>query len=205
MFTSRDCAEWNVPWSNASGGCIGSGEASSLRSQRTGYMYMLIEAADVALTCNLVPGEQWWPLGLVRTAGGYLPSPQWEQMPASMTPFVGGPAGREPHVGCSIQYNSLHRDDATGVTYMAFWDVTFDGASSRWHIYELEWGKPSIPMEWPGPAQPPPPPSPSANCTTVASCKQTCSSGFAQCSTDGRYVPTTLMTHPLRFALTRGH
>ena len=192
IFTALDCSLWSVPWSNVSGGCIGSGEGSSLRSQRTGNVYMVIEATDVALTCNLTPGRQWWPLGLVRSTNGYLPSPQWQQMPVGSTPFVGGPEGGEPHVGCSIQYNSLHRDDSTGTTYLAFWTVAFGPAGavthSAWHVYELVWGTRSLPMDWPGPAQPPPqPPPPPPNCTTAATCKQSCSSGFVQCSADGWY------------------
>jgi hypothetical protein len=46
-------------------------------------------------------------------------SPQWEQM--RQTPFVGGPSGGEPHVGCSIQYNALWQDGPNGSTYFAFW------------------------------------------------------------------------------------
>ena len=45
----------------------------------------------------------------------------WEQMPKSRTPFVGGAAGNQPHIGCSIQYNSLHLDPQSGVTYFAYW------------------------------------------------------------------------------------
>ena len=98
IFAAEDCAGWNVSW--AAGGCIGSGEASILRGP-SGYMYEVIEVADVALTCDTSPGSQWWPLGLVRSKG-WSPSPQWEQM--TVTPFVGGPGGGEPHTGCSIQY-----------------------------------------------------------------------------------------------------
>lgn len=46
-------------------------------------------------------------------------SPQWEQM--TQTPFVGGPFGNEPHIGCSIQYNALWQDGLNGSTFFAFW------------------------------------------------------------------------------------
>jgi hypothetical protein len=97
IFSPDDCNKWNMPW--AKGGCIGPGEASVLRAP-SGYMYQVIEAADVALTCDLDHGVQWWPLGMVRSKT-WAASPQWEEMKQS--PFVGGPAGGEPHVGCSIQ------------------------------------------------------------------------------------------------------
>lgn len=185
IFTAADCAPWNVAW--AAGGCIGSGEASILRDTRSGYMYEVIEAADVALTCDTSWGGQWWPLGLVR-AKTWAPSPQWEQMPHTLTPFVGGPAGGEPHVGCSIQYSSLHSDPATNVTYFGFWDVSFHPANSSapfstWHIYELTWGAPVLPMRWPGPQQQ----RPSVpDCSTVDKCKATCP-GFVQCPSDGTF------------------
>jgi hypothetical protein len=57
IFSAADCEHWDVPW--AAGGCIGSGEASILRVA-SGYMYQVIEVADVALTCDLTRGEQWW-------------------------------------------------------------------------------------------------------------------------------------------------
>lgn len=69
IFAAADCQPWNVSW--APGGCIGSGEASILRTP-TGYMYQAIEAADVALTCDLVRLEQWWPLGIVRSKTWYV-------------------------------------------------------------------------------------------------------------------------------------
>jgi hypothetical protein len=62
--------------------------------------------------------QQWWPLGMVRSKT-WAASPQWEQM--RQTPFVGGPSGGEPHVGCSIQYNALWQDGPNGSTYFAFW------------------------------------------------------------------------------------
>ena len=65
--------------------------------------YQVIEAADLQLGCDLTRGEQWWPLGIVRSKT-WRASPGWEQMPVESTPFVGGAAGNEPHVGCSIQY-----------------------------------------------------------------------------------------------------
>ena len=63
IFTALDCNKWAVPWK---GGCIGSGEASILRSP-SGYMYEVIEATDEVLTCETALGSQWWPLGLVRS------------------------------------------------------------------------------------------------------------------------------------------
>jgi len=181
IFAAEDCSSWNVSW--AAGGCIGSGEASILTSP-SGYMYQVIEATDVELTCDLQWGMQWWPLGLVRSKT-WAASPQWEQMPTTQTPFVGGPAGQEPHVGCSIQYNSFHRDEVTQDVYFGFWDVSFHSAnktapSSTWNLYKLQWGEPQLPMQWPGPAQKP------VNCSTAESCKDSCT-GFTQCPSDGRY------------------
>ena len=143
IFSSVDCAHWDVPW-DVDSGCIGSGEASVLHSQ-SGYYYEVIEVADRELGCETGWDSQWWPLGLVRSQS-WSSSSKWEQMPT--TPFVGGPAGKEPRVGCSIQYNSLHFDHTTGTTYFAFWDVSFHPLnasvpSQRWHLYELAWGSPT--------------------------------------------------------------
>ena len=155
IFSAADCAGWSVPW--AAGGCIGSGEASALRGP-SGHLYQVIEAADRDLECETGWGAQWWPLGLVR-APAWAPSPRWEQM--GVTPFVGGPAGGQPHVGCSIQYSSLHADPASGATFFAFWDVSFHPANASapfqtWHVFELVWGGGALPMPWPGPPQAPP-------------------------------------------------
>ena len=183
IFSAADCAGWGVPW--ADGACIGSGEASVLRAP-SGYLYEVIEAADRELGCETAWGEQWWPLGLVR-AQTWAPSPQWEQMP--VTPFVGGPAGGQPHVGCSIQYNSFHVDASTGVTFLAFWDVSFHPANvsapfQQWHVYELVWGKGALPMAWPGPPQAPPPNTP--DCSSRETCKATCP-GYVECAADGEF------------------
>lgn len=176
MFSAEDC-QWNeVPWE---GKCIGSGQASILKS-RSGYMYQVIEVADKELGCETGWNTQWWPLGLVRSKT-YAPSPTWEQM--NERPFVGGPSGGEPHVGCSIQYSSLWID-ADNTTYFSFWDVSFHAADpsqafSRWHVYRLVPGTSSLPMAWPGPKQAPPQP----DCSTDASCKATCA-GYASCPSD---------------------
>ena len=182
IFSAADCATWSVPWA-APGGCIGSGEASVLRAAPSGFLYEVIEVADKELGCETGWDSQWWPLGLVRSAG-WAPSTQWEQM--RETPFVGGPAGGEPHVGCSIQYNSLHVDDDDGTTFFAFWHVSFHPANASlpaagWHLYELAWGAAPLPMQWPGPAQRPPAP---VDCSTKASCESTCP-GFVECAADG--------------------
>ena len=139
IFSAADCAGWAVPW--AAGGCIGSGESSSLRGP-SGRLYTVIEAADVELTCDLTPGQQWWPLGVVRSPG-WAPSPEWEQ--ARVTPLMVG-----PHVGCSLQYNSLWVDKARSKTWWAVWNVDFARGCSWWHTYALEWGAPAAqPMPWP--------------------------------------------------------
>jgi hypothetical protein len=141
-----------------------------------------------------VPGWDHRPLGLVRSMD-WAASPGWEQM--AQTPFVGGPGkGNEPHVGCSIQYNSLHSDASTGKTFFEYWDVSFNPANTStppqsWNVYELVWGGGTYPIPWPGPAQSPPPPPPAVpNCTTVGACKRTCP-GFVQCPSDGRYYCCT--------------
>eukprot|EP00035_Acanthoeca_spectabilis_P001937 m.83830 g.83830 ORF g.83830 m.83830 type:complete len:470 (+) comp11244_c0_seq2:30-1439(+) len=179
IFSSLDCNDWNVSW--AKGGCIGSGEASVLRAP-SGYLYQVIEAADVALTCDLQLNQQWWPLGMVR-AKTWAASPQWEQM--TQTPFVGGPFGNEPHVGCSIQYNALWQDGLNGSTFFAFWDVAFFPANASeprqtWHVYELEWAADAhYPMRWPGP----PESNGTIDCSTRDTCKATCA-GFVECPAD---------------------
>ena len=138
IFSAADCAAWNISW--AAGGCIGSGESSSLRGPG-GHIYQVIEAADVELTCDLTPGQQWWPLGVVRSAE-WAPSPGWEQ--ARVSPMMVG-----PHVGCSLQYNSLWRDDVRGTTWWAVWNVDFAKGCSWWHMYALEWAPTALPMPWP--------------------------------------------------------
>ena len=158
IFSHEDCSGWNVPWGGV-GGCIGSGQASILRTSN--YVYEVIEATDMELTCDTDWNEQWWPLGLVRSTG-YVASPGWTQMDHLQTPFVGGPKGDEPHVGCSIQYNDLHVD-GQGSTYFSFWDVSFHPLNKStpfqtWHLYSLVWGSGVLPMAWPGPAQIAPPP-----------------------------------------------
>ena len=140
IFSAMDCQGWNVSW--AAGGCIGSGEASALRAP-SGRLYQVIEAADVGLTCDLTPGAQWWPLGAVRSAS-WAASPQWEQMAAARTPLMVG-----PHVGCSIQYNSLWHDAATNKTWWAMWNLDFARGCSSWHMYVLEWAPQTLPMPWP--------------------------------------------------------
>lgn len=180
IFTGADCTGWNVTWAN--GTCIGGGESSIIKAP-SGYMYQLIEATDGVLTCNLKWNAQWWPLGLVRSKT-WSPSPLWEQMVFSQTPFIGGPGGHEPHVGCSIQYNHLHVDQISGYTYLSFWDVSFHPLNSSsprqtWHLYQLDWGNPQLPMMWPGPPQTRP------TCETVNGCRESCSSTFEECSSDG--------------------
>ena len=93
------------------------------------------------LTCDLTPGQQWWPLGVVRSSS-WAASPQWEQARAS--PLMVG-----PHVGCSLQYNSLWRDEARNKTWMAVWNVDFAKGCSWWHQYALEWAPTALPMPWP--------------------------------------------------------
>lgn len=179
IFTAQDCQGWNVPWATATG-CIGSGEASVIRTA-SGYLYEVIEAADVGLECVTAQDQQWWPLGMVRSRQ-WSASPRWQQM--SVSPLVGGPGGHEPHVGCSIQYNSMHVDDS-GETYLGFWDVAFYPANKSapaqsWHLYKLVWGPNHLPMTWPGPAEALP------NCSSAAMCKATCP-GFVQCPSDSTF------------------
>ena len=138
IFSAADCAGWNVSW--APGGCIGSGESSSLRGPG-GDIYQVIEAADVELTCDTTPGQQWWPLGVVRSPA-WAPSPSWQQ--ARTSPLMVG-----PHVGCSLQYNSLWRDDVRGKTWWAVWNVDFVKGCSWWHMFALEWAPAALPMPWP--------------------------------------------------------
>ena len=142
IFSAADCAGWNVSW--AAGGCIGSGESSTLRAP-SGLLYQVIEAADVGLTCDLTPGAQWWPLGAVRSAAGWAASPQWQQLPAASTPMMVG-----PHVGCSLQYNSLWLDGARGKTWWAVWNLDFARGCSSWHMFSLDWAPARpLPMPWP--------------------------------------------------------
>lgn len=141
IFAAGDCQRWNVSW--APGGCIGSGESSTMRAP-SGALYQVIEAADVGLTCDLTPGQQWWPLGAVRSELGWAASPRWQQMPTARTPMMVG-----PHVGCSLQYNSLWLDASRGKTWWAVWNLDFARGCSSWHMYQLVWAQAELPMPWP--------------------------------------------------------
>jgi hypothetical protein len=78
-----------------SGGCVGGGEGTILRSGS--YLYMLIEAPDITLGCLTTPGQQNWPLGLLRSPTFALPTGQWEQFAVEPTVI---PIIKE---GCYIQ------------------------------------------------------------------------------------------------------
>lgn len=110
MFTGLDCTPWNISW--ASGGCVGGGAASILRSGD--YYYMLIEAPDISLGCLTAVGQQNWVLGLLRApAAAFLPTTQWA--PFSAVPTV-VPVVKQ---GCYIQYARIFAD-ADGV-YLTYW------------------------------------------------------------------------------------
>jgi hypothetical protein len=145
IYSRDDCMTWKMSW--APGGCIGSGAASVLVSNKTGYLYMMIEAADVSLVCLLQPNQQWWPFGLVRSTS-WAASPQWQNInPAN--PFLLG-----PHVGCTLQYNAFWRDQF-GYTYWAFWSLNVQKGQllcQTWYIYKLQWGTtPKLPLSAPVP------------------------------------------------------
>src|SRR5690349_18138593 len=86
------------PWHH-SGGCVGGGEGTILRSGS--YIYMLIEAPDITLGCLTTPGQQNWPLGLLRSPTFAFTTGQWEQF--SVEPTV-VPIIKE---GCYIQVSCV--------------------------------------------------------------------------------------------------
>jgi hypothetical protein len=114
IFTSLDCNRWNISWAQGvfgnhllvvetllpvlfalPGGCVGGGEGTILRSGS--YLYMLIEAPDITLGCLTTPGQQNWPLGLLRSPTFSFPTGQWEQFSVEPTVI---PIIKE---GCYIQ------------------------------------------------------------------------------------------------------
>ena len=61
-----DCLKWKVEGGWFNGSCVGGGEASIIVAE-DGFMYQLIEAPDISLGCDTVPGQQNWVLGLSRS------------------------------------------------------------------------------------------------------------------------------------------
>jgi hypothetical protein len=111
MLSGTDCNRWAVHWK--SGGCIGTGDASLLRSG--GYNYMLVEASDVSLLCT--PGQNW-VFGLVRSRA-FGRSGTWASYGGN--PFV-VPAVRNP-LGCSLQYMVFVRDRGETFLHFGFYRV----------------------------------------------------------------------------------
>jgi hypothetical protein len=106
MFGPADCAGWRVPWN---GGCIGSGHASTLVTPQ--YHYMLIEAADLNLSCT---ANQNWVLGLVR-APQLAGSGGWESYAAN--PIVQNLGTK---AGCALQYQHLLEDRGSVFIYFGY-------------------------------------------------------------------------------------
>lgn len=108
MFTAADCQPWNLNWK---GGCIGGGHASTLVTPA--YHYMLIEAADMNLSCT---AGQNWVLGLMR-APQLAASGNWQSYGSN--PVVQN-LGVES--GCAIQYHHLFADGPTVFVYFGYAD-----------------------------------------------------------------------------------
>jgi len=137
--------KWSIEWAN--GGCIGGSAGSILHSNTTGFNYMMIEAADISLTCSWKENEQWIPFGLLRSQN-LSPSGTWSSVNPN-NPFMIG-----PHVGCTIQYNSLW-EDVDGTVYWGFWSSNIEDGRVRcksWYLFQLNWGARSkLPMRAPIP------------------------------------------------------
>ena len=152
IYSWADCMSWNVDWHD--GKCVGGGEGSTLISSVDGYMYMLIESADVNLSCT---DDQNWVLGLLRSKT-FSPSQTWEQMPMpnkgydnqhlSSIRLLNDTKYMEPVVvpaekkGCYIQYHRLFQDSEG--TYLEYWT----GADNNgWmQIYKLVPGAGTLPI-----------------------------------------------------------
>ena len=118
IFSSVDCAGWNVSWAN--GTCVGGGEASIIDNRHDdGYLYQLIESPDISLAC--LGAEQNWVLGLLRSHS-FARSGEWEQLPARNPLVV--PAVKH---GCYLQYGRLFVDASRGASYMEVWAGGPDG------------------------------------------------------------------------------
>ena len=107
IFGQIDCNTWNIGW--VDGTCVGGGEGSILYGP-DGYMYQLIEAPDISLSCK---GEgQNWVLGLTRS-NVFSPAGTWEGMnpvPTMVPPTV---------QGCYIQYHRIFTDGKS--TFLEYW------------------------------------------------------------------------------------
>jgi hypothetical protein len=125
IWSSNDCQKWSVKWSPTTG-CVGGGDASSLRTSR--YTYMLIESSDISVGC--VPGQDW-AIGLVR-APAVSASGHWEQLPSN--PMMNAGTGAP----CGLQYPTLFKD--SGQVYASYWTLGTTGANdpnTYFHIARL--------------------------------------------------------------------
>ena len=129
IFGQVDCNAWDIDW--AEGTCVGGGEGSIIVGT-DGYMYQLIEAPDISLSCK---GEgQNWVLGMSRSKS-FSPAGTWERMEPVPTiiPVV--------VQGCYIQYHRIFTDNVS--TYLEYWV----GDNSGWmYIHELVDGPGDLPM-----------------------------------------------------------
>jgi hypothetical protein len=129
IWSPKDCRSWKVAWNKATG-CIGGGHASSLITPK--YTYMLIESADVSLSCS---AGQHWVVGLVR-APGFVGSGHWSQF--SGNPFMSADEGV---AACAIQYQRLFEDQ--GSIYLSYWTLGKQGSNDAntktfFHIARLQ-------------------------------------------------------------------
>lgn len=133
IFTSTDCNPWHVDW--APGGCVGGGEGDILISGD--YLYQLIEAPDVSLSCLTTIGQQNWVLGLMRSPF-WAPSGSWEQFEVNpvMVPWV--------KEGCGLQYHRLF-SNGTHV-FLAVWVGDWDRGVDTLKFFVMEPGYKQLPM-----------------------------------------------------------
>lgn len=138
IFSSIDCQNWSENW--ASDYCVGGGEADILRDGD--YYYQIIEAMDVALTCDTTLGAQNWVEGLVRAPAFYYTSGQWEQ-------FRGQP-NANPYIvpsvkyGCYLQYARLFKD--TNGYYLSYWVNDFGSGVTQLQTFQLTSASISTPI-----------------------------------------------------------
>lgn len=134
LFSYRDCNKWNVSWAN--GTCVGGGEATTIVGS-DGYKYMIIEAPDLSLGCDVRPGVQNWVIGLVRSKT-WAQTDKWEQF--KVNPML-VPWRKQ---GCAIQYHRLFIDRSYRRLYLAYW--IFDQNKGGLKVYQLNEGQGPLPL-----------------------------------------------------------
>ncbi|HHH14147.1 MAG TPA: exo-alpha-sialidase, partial [candidate division WWE3 bacterium] len=107
LYSKEDC-KFSVNWKD--GGCIGGGQATTLK-EGSNY-YMLIESSDKNLLCT--PGQNW-VYGLLRKKDLLNSSLNWEYL--SDGGVVLSAYNQDANASCGVQYARLFKDK-DNVTYL---------------------------------------------------------------------------------------